>query len=155
DAERAAEGGGDAGARAPRQRGRERIEHTGAGRDDDDQRGEEERQRHGTSLARAAHGTKASRASAPQCAALRVCAHSASRSTSSAAQGFDQDLAPCGNGSGSALPVVTTTSSCGLREVAICASWTPFIRPARLTSVIISASVLENLSSTSSAASAL
>ena len=56
---------------------------------------------------------------------------SASRITSSGAQGFDQNLAPSGNGWRSGLPEVTITSRSGTRCLATCASSTPVIWPAR------------------------
>ena len=51
DAERAAEGGDDAGAGAAREAGGKRVEDAGAGRGDDDERGEEEFEMHGTDAA--------------------------------------------------------------------------------------------------------
>ncbi len=62
---------------------------------------------------------------------------------SSAAQGFDQNLAPSGSGAGNERPEVTITSRLGIARRAMCASSTPLIRPARLTSVIISESAPE------------
>jgi hypothetical protein len=52
DAERAAEGGDDAGARASREARRQRVEHAGAGRDDDDEGGDEKIHGHGGALER-------------------------------------------------------------------------------------------------------
>ena len=50
---------------------------------------------------------------------------SASRMTSSGAQGFDQNFAPSGKACRNGLPEVTITSSSGLYFLATCASSTP------------------------------
>ena len=97
DPERAAERRRDAGPRAACQRRRQRVEHAGAGRGDHDQRGQQEGQCHALALSRrrpagssggaAAH--ERGRASSPRRLSCTIC--SASRMTSSGAQGLGQN----------------------------------------------------------------
>ena len=103
--------------------------------------------------ARAAYQAGALQALAAGLAASAIL--SASRITSSGTQGLAQNFAPSGNGCRSGRPEVTMTSSSGSRCLAMCASSTPSMRPARFTSVIIRTRWSTRPCSTSTAASAL